>query len=92
VSIRRCLIVLGAAAALFAGGGPAFADGHDLLDGSGQDSGPLVNNVTIAPVQMCGSGAALGVFDHPPTQHAGNCTNAPTGDPLQELITNSALG
>jgi hypothetical protein len=94
VFIRKCVTVIGAAAVLFTAGGPAFASSadKDLLSGYGDDSGPLVNNVTIAPVQMCGSGVALGLLGVPARQQTGNCTNAPTGDPLQELITNSTLG
>ena len=93
VLIRKCLAALGAAAVVLTAGAPAFADSadKDLLSGYGDDSAPLINNVTIAPVQMCGSGVALGLLKAP-AQSTGNCTNAPTGDPLQELITNSTLG
>ncbi|GAB3898535.1 hypothetical protein ACFQ1S_07575 [Kibdelosporangium lantanae] len=92
--IRKCVTVIGAAVVLFTAGGPAFASSsdQDLLGGYGDNSAPLVNNVTIAPVQLCGSGVAVGLLRGPADQHTGSCTNAPTGDPLQELITNSTLG
>jgi hypothetical protein len=93
VRIKRCLAVIGTAFALLSIGGPAFADSpdKDLLSGFDDDSAPLVNNVTVAPVQVCGSGVNLGLLEQS-AQKTGNCTNAPTGDPLQQLITNSTLG
>jgi hypothetical protein len=93
VFIRKCLTVLGAAAVVLTAGAPAFAASadNDLLSDFDDDGAPLVNNVTIAPVQMCGSGVGFGLLKAP-AQSTGNCTNAPTGDPLQELITNSTLG
>jgi hypothetical protein len=72
-------------------GGPAFAGQDDDLLGGGNDS-PLVSNVSVLPMQMCGSGVFVsGLKDMPDGMQTGNCTNAPTGNPLQELITNSVL-
>jgi hypothetical protein len=89
--MKRCLVVVGSAAALFTmAGGPAFADpNEDVLSGFDGDA-PLINNVSVAPVQVCGGGVALGLLDQA-SQKTGNCTNAPTGDPVQQLITNSTL-
>jgi hypothetical protein len=91
VRIKRCLVLAGTAAVLFGLGGPAFADpDEDVLSGFDDDA-PLVSNVTVAPVQMCGSGVLLGLLEAP-SQKTGACTNAPTGDPFQQLVTNSKVG
>ncbi|ALG12977.1 hypothetical protein AOZ06_44460 [Kibdelosporangium phytohabitans] len=76
-------------AAMLCQAGPAFADhDEDVLSGFDGDS-PLISNVSVAPIQMCGSGVFL--TDVPDGVKTGNCTNAPTGNPLQQLITNSTI-
>lgn len=80
-------------AALFGQGATAFAaDGEDVLSGFDGDA-PFVSNVSVMPVQMCGSGIFVaGLTDLPDSVKTGNCTNAPTGNPVQQIVTNSKLG
>ncbi|ONI70427.1 hypothetical protein ALI144C_48110 [Actinosynnema sp. ALI-1.44] len=85
--------MLGAAmAAMLCQAGTAFADhDEDVLSGFDGDA-PLIQNVSVAPIQMCGSGVFVdGLNDVPDGIKTGNCTNAPTGNPLQQLITNSTI-
>jgi hypothetical protein len=93
MAVKRRFIVLGAAlAAMLLPGATAFADqDEDVLSGFDGD-GPLVSNVSVLPVQMCGSGLFVSGLKELPAGKTGNCTNAPTGNPLQQLITNSTLG
>ena len=92
---KRRFIVFGAAlAAMFLPGATAFADqDEDVLSGFDGDA-PLVSNVSVLPIQMCGSGVFVSGLKELPstTGKTGNCTNAPTGNPLQQLVTNSTLG
>nr|WP_042185537.1 hypothetical protein [Kibdelosporangium sp. MJ126-NF4] len=80
-------------AALLCQAGTAYADrDEDVLSGFDGDA-PLVSNVSVLPVQMCGSGVFVdGLNDVPNDVKMGNCTNAPVGNPLQQLITNSTIG
>ncbi|CAM3875219.1 hypothetical protein KIPE111705_29270 [Kibdelosporangium persicum] len=89
---KRRFIVMGAVmAAMVCQAATAFADeGEDVLSGFDGDA-PLVGNVSVLPVQMCGSGVFVSGLDQMSAK-TGNCTNAPTGNPLQQLVTNSVLG
>ncbi|WP_132124633.1 hypothetical protein [Actinocrispum wychmicini] len=91
--IRRQFVLTGVVtAAMLCLGGPAFAGQDNDLLGGGSGDAPLVSNVSVLPMQMCGSGVFVsGLTAAPDGMQTGNCTNAPTGDPLQELITNSVL-
>jgi hypothetical protein len=92
--MKRRLIMMGVAAAAILGqGAPAFADGdEDVLSGFDGDA-PVVSNVSVLPMQFCGSGVVVGGLHQVPNANkTGNCTNAPTGNPLQQLITSSTLG
>ncbi|MCE7007662.1 hypothetical protein LWC34_33290 [Kibdelosporangium philippinense] len=91
--VKRRFIVLGVlSAAMFSPAATAFADqDEDVLSGFDGDA-PLVQNVSVLPMQMCGSGVFVSGLTDVPKVDTGNCTNAPNGNPLQQLITNSTLG
>ncbi|MFB9904120.1 hypothetical protein ACFFQA_09220 [Allokutzneria oryzae] len=81
----RVTAVLAAATGLMAVGAPANAIGV------GVDTRPtaieVLNNVSVLPVQTCGLALPLGAPGGRP-----QCANAPVGDDVEELITNSHVG
>ena len=75
--------------AVLAMGSPAFADSNDDLLSGFDGNAPLISNISVAPVQLCG--VMVGDANQPVDQKTGACTNTPVGDPYQQLITNSKL-